>query len=64
MAREWKRNIWTGNSTLKVGDTRRIVRLEGGGLYYAEEWGDYSAAYPVKGPIRTTLQAALKDNPS
>lgn len=55
---EWKRNIWTGSDILNVTRTARIIRH---GLYRAEEWGDYSLAFPIHGPWRKTLSEAKRD---
>jgi hypothetical protein len=62
MAYRWERNPWTGHDLARVSDTRRLVRqsfAQAAPLYKAEEWGDYSLRYPVRGPWMGSPQAAL-----
>lgn len=63
MAQEtgWQFNASAGVHILRVSRNERIVRHQGGRLYTAEFWGDYSLAYPVRGPCRATLQQAKRD---
>lgn len=62
MQYNWTRNPWTGHDLARVTDSRRLVRQEYAGappLYYAEEWGDYSLSYPIRGAWCETPSAAL-----
>lgn len=66
---EWKRNIWTGDDIANVSKTVRLIRIghaepspEGVTfLYRAEDWGDYSLKYPIKGPWQRTPAKALRE---
>jgi len=62
-ALKWDRNIWTGHDIASVSPTRRLVRQtyhQAAPLYRAEEWGDYSLRYPVRGGWYGTPRAALE----
>ena len=60
----WKRNIWTGDSFMRVNDNTRIVRIGNRGPYYKEFWGDYSLRYPISSPTFKTIKLALAWKPS
>ena len=65
----WEKNCSTGDYIARVSKTRRIIRIghsipspEGiTFLYHAEEWGDYSLDYPIKGPWERSPEKALKE---
>lgn len=61
MRHNWEHNASTGNYILRVGPNTRVVRIQGGGLYRVEYWGDYSLRFPIRGPWRKTLRSALAD---
>jgi hypothetical protein len=60
---EWDRNIWTGNSIARVTESIRLIRVGDaeGFLYSAEDWGDHSTGYPVKGPWESTPTKAIRE---
>ena len=60
---DWKFNCWTGDSTLRIDENTRIVRVgqKQPYLYRAEYWGDYSLEYPRRGPCRKSLPQARQD---
>lgn len=65
---DWKLNIWTGNYLANVSKTLRLIRIghseptpEGiTFLYQAEDWGDFSLKYPIKGPWERTPEKAIR----
>jgi hypothetical protein len=61
----WELNIWTGRHLLNISRNKRIVRQgfhnPTSFLYSAEFWGDFSLAFPVRGPWRKTLPQAKHD---
>lgn len=66
---EWKFNCWTGDYKADVSKTVRLIRIghaeptpEGiTFLYRAEDWGDFSLKYPIKGPWERTPAKALRE---
>ncbi len=67
---EWKLNCWTGNYLARVTDKIRLIRIghdtpcPNSGitfLYQAEDWGDYSLKYPIKGPWERTPAKAIRE---
>lgn len=62
MKLKWQRNIWTGNDIASVGPTKRLIRMtfmKASPLYSAEEWGDYSLSFPIRGSWQSSPKAAL-----
>ncbi len=57
---DWELNASTGDYIARIEDNLRLVRMEGGGLYNAEYWGDYSPKYPIESGWYKTPQKALE----
>lgn len=57
-------NCWTGTTTTDIDSNSRVV-TDGpntdGQLFRAEYWGDYSLAFPKRGPWRKSKADAARD---
>lgn len=65
-ALKWELNASTGSFIASLSNSVRIIR-DGRGrgcLYSAEQWGDHSLRYPIRGPWCRTLQQALGTVPA
>jgi hypothetical protein len=62
----WERNCHTGHDIARLSDRTRIVRTGRAGdyLYSAEQWGDHSLRYPLRGSWCATLAEAERTLPA
>ena len=51
----WQKNIWTGSHSAIVDENTQLIRLEGGGLYYARQRGSGN----TRGYVETTPKKAI-----